>query len=264
MTGFALPPPFDHSSVLVAVAFVGWFLVEKICGMFLYTVSQTYRTGKDASGKRMWRTKATSVVNAVFGAIAAWMILVDSSKWEPMETLYSSAPIYSVTMRIMVGYFLYDSCMMAMDKQKNLSFFVHHLGVGGGMMVSLYFNFASFVFLSLMFNEITTPVLHLSWFLTEMGMSNTKLFMRNGILLFVMFIVFRVFFNLLIAYHWYFTAVWDVMPLPSSNHPLSLKVVAIGFQILYFVHIGLNIWWTYLIFLKGMRAVKRQKAQRKD
>lgn len=102
-------------------------------------------------------------------------------------------------MNFTLGYFFYDAFIyLTLSPGHDAVDFLHHIVSSAQYILNLVFGWGYFVPVVLLTNEVSSPFLHLSWFLgkcSDMGMKTCgKLFIPVQVVFALLFVIFRIVF----------------------------------------------------------------------
>lgn len=171
-------------------------------------------TGAKNTAQRFeWAVRCTEAINAIIVSVAsaAWLIsriLNDrGSSWSPLAAISASRVRFEELewlphlIEIMCGYFIFDTayelvrpCVVGSSRMPDIPFMIHHLvGIVAHSLTIRYKHvtvaaYAPYIYLA----EGSTPFLHFSWMLNALECTDTFLFLVNGSIGAMMYLVFRV------------------------------------------------------------------------
>lgn len=160
-----------------------------------------------------WAVRCTEAINACIVSVASavWLIcrILDdeSSSWSPLAAISASrVPFEELEwlpqlIEIMCGYFIFDTayelvlpCVVGSSRLPDIPFMIHHLvGIVAHLLTIRYRHatvaaYAPYIYLA----EGSTPFLHFSWMLNALECTDSFLFLVNGSIGAMMYLVFRV------------------------------------------------------------------------
>lgn len=191
-----------------------------LCGIFaskkVYEISQllspTYfkvYTGLSKKQQIEWDNRAISTVHAVFITIMAiyftfWSDLYfDNDEQRGGFLLYESSSLSSFVLGVSVGYFLSDLGMIFWyyPDLGGLEYVLHHLISMFTLAYTMFFGEAQFYAFLVLISEATTPSINLRWYFDAVGLKASKAYVVNGLVIFCMWLVARIFLFVYIFYH---------------------------------------------------------------
>eukprot|EP00697_Spironema_sp_BW2_P015706 gnl/Spiro4/6660_TR3439_c0_g1_i1.p1 gnl/Spiro4/6660_TR3439_c0_g1~~gnl/Spiro4/6660_TR3439_c0_g1_i1.p1 ORF type:complete len:316 (+),score=13.82 gnl/Spiro4/6660_TR3439_c0_g1_i1:110-1057(+) len=200
--------------------------------------------------KHGWVNRVVSAIHALYSVCISVL-----SVWRNPELkhLCSSAKWLEIAILISVGYFLYDFVMEVYAYyygETEISSLIHHsiVAVTCAMATSYSYGVG---FLGLLYlSEITTPLLHYRWHLavTAQKDSARTMYVANGLLLILLFFLFRVIYIPYLAWQ---ASLNDWCPAPSDV-PEAVHYV---FVVDWFLHGGLQFVWMYWLVAGAYRAL---------
>jgi len=255
-----IEPHMAQRFALVLVSFYLW------CLFFLLIYSRPTsnrirgKAGGDKLGVRTHRaelaTKLTATVHAVIVSIGSASLVFfrkDSNlyvhelfrpmTWPSFVVYNEDAVAYAC---ISLAYFAADFilCVIQVEEQ-GVEFVIHALaGMSGCLFCVLYGEGLLYLMLLMLF-EVSTPFLHLMWWMTEYGYKKTLLFTLNGVALVIAFTTFR----LLIGTAVLFKMMYELHTPPEMyRHGYIMRTV---FTLAPFSMIALNSVWGFKMW-RGM------------
>ena len=224
---------------------VTWGLGCCVLSGAFYTVLPSSAT-KDFSQRFEWAVRCTEGLQAVYISAAAVRHL-----------LYSSGPLPTFYLQTMAGYLLFDSLYELVlpfvrgTGHLDPAFLAHHLlglaAHGLAKSHSVLRTVTPFVYLA----EISTPFLHVSWMLKTMDRGDSKLFLANGIVGAVSYLLFRILLPPYTLYSFRNPDAWTREPGGKSVHAAFLCC-----QVAF---IGLNLMWFKKLVKMATKATSRKK-----
>eukprot|EP01138_Halocafeteria_seosinensis_P010845 gb/GECG01011077.1/.p1 GENE.gb/GECG01011077.1/~~gb/GECG01011077.1/.p1 ORF type:complete len:390 (+),score=28.29 gb/GECG01011077.1/:1-1170(+) len=183
----------------VALAAVAWGLFDQLLKrVILPLLFGSVYTNLNRSDKVKWDNYCFSTIHAAAVSTIGLYLSIPIFPWHIFNARLMFHSTYELGLLNIFsgGFFVFDFFRHIMDWSIKGSpgMLAHHvISIGtifgctcstpstGVMIVSTFYVF-----------EITTPFLHVRWFLWKLGRSTTKLYVLNGLLLIAMFFVFRV------------------------------------------------------------------------
>jgi hypothetical protein len=161
---------------------------------------------------------------------------------------------------LLAGYLLYDVLLLVVYRAHiwDTQMLVHHCVIFTAIVVSIHMGVASFYISVLLINEASTPFLTLRYILLSIGRADSRLYLVNGVLLFLSFFVFRVLAISLLVLHgaqgWWELGVRQGM---LSTIPAVQIGTFVGLSVLLLAHWLLNLIWFAKIWAHARRVLMR-------
>ncbi|WCJ24833.1 TRAM LAG1 and CLN8 (TLC) lipid-sensing domain containing protein [Euphorbia peplus] len=201
-----------------------------------------------------WNNRAISTCHAILiTAMALYFVFCSDlfSDHLPGLITYQSSPLSTFTLGVSVGYFIADLWMIIWfyPSLGGMEYILHHLlsmiSVAYAMLTS---EGQIYIYLVLI-SETTTPGINLRWYLDTAGMKKSKLYIINGVLIFLTWLVARVLLFIYLFVHIYLH--YDQV---KQLHDFGRVLVQIVPIVLY----GMNLMW----FWKIVMGLKKTLAKR--
>ncbi|KAK6923624.1 TRAM/LAG1/CLN8 homology domain [Dillenia turbinata] len=168
-----------------------------------------------------WNNRGFSTFHALFVAIASFYLLVISDQFveDPTRGLIvnRTSLLSNRVMGISIGYFLSDLAMIiwCYPALGGLEYVLHHGLSMFSIILSLVSGQAQMYILIVLSSESTTPFVNLRWYLDVAGKKGSKLYVWNGIALFLGWLVARILLFIYFFAHMFvhFDQVKQVFPL---------------------------------------------------
>ncbi|XP_052181976.1 uncharacterized protein LOC127794759 isoform X2 [Diospyros lotus] len=171
--------------------------------------------------KLEWNNRGFSTVHALVVAVSSLYLLLFSDLFDEGsydELIINRRSTLSDTiLGISLGYFVSDLAMILwhFPALGGLEYVLHH----GLSLLSIFLSVVSgqgqIYILMVLFSESTTPFVNLRWYLDVAGKKNSELYICNGVLLFLGWLVARILLFVFFFYHLliHFDQVKKVFPL---------------------------------------------------
>ncbi|XP_059659926.1 uncharacterized protein LOC132306531 isoform X1 [Cornus florida] len=220
LTGNGSPGKELH---LLLSAFVGIAMctvVYQLTGLVSGLLFKGYTKLNNAE-KVEWNNRGFSTFHAFIVAAASLYLLLfsglfDEGSHDELITNRKST-LSDTILGISIGYFLTDLTMIIWNFPAlgGMEYVLHH----GLSMFSIFLSLISgqgqIYILMVLFSESTTPFVNLRWYLDAAGQKNSKLYICNGVALFLGWFVARILLFIFFFYHMFihFDQVKEVFPL---------------------------------------------------
>lgn len=238
-----------------------WFYVALSTAFWtaLYSVSSyflpQYELMKSSSSKselKDLKSRVISSIHALFSCGNSLYFLLNDETFKELSILHSN-DTFCLTTAPSLGYFIYDYFLIMTDYESlgGLGMFAHHICVVACLLGTTYYRIYHIVVLLFCFSEITTPFVNARIILLKMGMKDSKLYVINGICMFLGFLFFR--FSLVFIIPYIILSQMDkIKQLSGLTNLLSfVSYMAMSF---------LNSMWTYKIFIGLLKAIRPSSA----
>jgi len=211
-------------------------------------------------------SRLVSCINAALCLYGAFqMIFLDPVGWEatysPEVAVWSTGfNNRAVYLALFGGYIAYDLVIcLALTSLRDLPTIFHHTVILAGLFSTLVFDMCTLYIAVLMFSEVSTLFLNLSYFLLKARCQTTNLYFFNGCCLLITFFIFRVLLITGVLLHVLF-AWWKlgfVKGLVYAEPFWRVSVVAM-LSLLVVLHWFINIYWFGIIFNRSRCAFKNK------
>ncbi|XP_028800501.1 transmembrane protein 56-like [Neltuma alba] len=187
---------YSHCPAVVA----GILLCILVYGLTAWASSLLFKGyGKLSSAKRMeWNNRGISTVHALFVAFSSFylLIMLDMFHEDSYDELIvnRSSDLSDTVLGISVGYFLTDLAMILWEFPVlgGLEYVLHHGLSLFSIILSLLSGRGQIYVLMVLLSESTTPFVNLRWYLDVAGLKNSKLYIGNGVALFLSWLIARI------------------------------------------------------------------------
>lgn len=244
---------------------VCWSGIHHLCSEpVIYAVlpSTTYsklteaRT-KDRNLNSMCRVNAAALLHAAFIVPLALVALTDPVVQENLPSGHT--PLFTFLTVIMSGYFLWDTqCCLKNVKQYGTAFLLHGIVsfaaifTQAGASQQSRFEYYSLLF---MLTELSTPLLHIRWFILKARDANTRYFKFINTAFIIIFTAVRLVFTEVFCF---FPFVKAMLFTHSHLFTAYQKAIYMSVVILW---LALNVYWGVLLL--HSQAVVRAKRRSK-
>ncbi|KAL8055779.1 hypothetical protein ABFS82_04G077100 [Erythranthe guttata] len=200
----------------------GIFMCRIVYGLTgVISASFVKEYGKLNSKQKLeWNNRGFSTFHAIVAASISLYLLLASGLFDDSqdELMINKSSILSDTiLGVSIGYFLSDLAMIFYyyPALGGTEYVIHHGLSMYSIIQSLLSGQAHIYILMVLFTEITTPFVNLRWYLDVAGLKNSKLYVYNGVALFLGWLVARVILFVFFFYHMftYFDQVKQVYPM---------------------------------------------------
>ncbi|KAK6142371.1 hypothetical protein DH2020_022719 [Rehmannia glutinosa] len=242
---------FADLSAVCSSVIIGIFackMVYDLCRLISAVCFKGY-TNLSKSKQIEWNNRAMSTVHALFISTASmyftfWSDLYSDNLLRGPITLRSSS-FSTFTLGVSVGYFLSDLAMIIWfyPSLGTMEYVIHHLLSVVGVSYAMLTGEAQLYTFMVLTSEATTPGINLRWYLDAAGMKKSRVYIINGVVIFLAWLVARILLFVYLFYHEYIF--YDqVKQMHTSGILLVLLVPSV---------IGvMNLIWFWKIF-KGLK-----------
>lgn len=195
-------------------------IVYRVTGLLSMVYFNAYK-GLPQLKKMEWNNRGFSTFHAFIVAAGSFYLVVLSDLFAENshgESIVKKKSVLSDTMLgISTGYFLSDLGMILWyyPVLGGLEYVLHHGLSMFSIILSLISGQAQIYILMVLFSESTTPFVNLRWYLDVAKQKSSKLYICNGIALFLGWLVARIFLFIYFFVHMYhhFDQVREIFPL---------------------------------------------------
>ncbi|KAJ6859577.1 transmembrane protein 56-B [Populus alba x Populus x berolinensis] len=168
-----------------------------------------------------WNNRGFSTFHALFVASASlYLLLLSGLFYEDSRdelVVNRTSTLSNSTLGISIGYFLSDLAMILFHFPAlgGMEYLLHHGLSMLSIILALLSGQAQIYILMVLFSEITTPFVNLRWYLDVAGQKSSKLYLWNGVLLFMGWLVARILMFIFFFRHMFihFDQVKQIFPL---------------------------------------------------
>eukprot|EP00192_Tetraselmis_astigmatica_P021047 CAMPEP_0117655314 /NCGR_PEP_ID=MMETSP0804-20121206/4214_1 /TAXON_ID=1074897 /ORGANISM="Tetraselmis astigmatica, Strain CCMP880" /LENGTH=274 /DNA_ID=CAMNT_0005461659 /DNA_START=340 /DNA_END=1164 /DNA_ORIENTATION=+ len=134
--------------------------------------------------------RITSHIHNTLAVPLGIVVLMDPSLHS--NPLYGTSQLGGMLALLSAGYFLHDLIIVTLFvSEAGIGFFLHGFFCSGLYMYGYFMHELHFFAAAFILWEMSTPFVQLRWFLVEMGLKETKLYVGNGIVMMVVFFIAR-------------------------------------------------------------------------
>ncbi|KAJ7964354.1 transmembrane protein 56-B [Quillaja saponaria] len=168
-----------------------------------------------------WNNRGFSTFHALFVAVASLYLLIFSDLFDEDSSgdllVNRSSTLSDTVLGISIGYFLADLTMVLwhFPALGGLEYVLHHGLSVFSIFLSLTSGQGQLYVLMILFTETTTPFVNLRWYLDVAGQKNSRLYICNGIGLFLGWLIARILLFIFFFTHMvtHFDQVKQIFPL---------------------------------------------------
>ncbi|XP_047955884.1 TLC domain-containing protein 4-B-like [Salvia hispanica] len=156
--------------------------------------------------KLEWNNRGFSTFHSIVVAAGSLYLLLFSDLFVDSEDVLfinKSSTLSETIMGVSIGYFLSDLAMIIYNYPAlgGIEYILHHGLSMFSIVQSLLSGQAQFYIFIVLFTEITTPFVNLRWRLDVAGLKNSKLYIYNGVALFIGWLVARIILFVFLFFH---------------------------------------------------------------
>lgn len=152
-------------------------------------------------------------------------------------------------MEITLGYFMYDTALIGSKRSTKPPEYAHHVISAVQYALMIWYGWALYIPIFLQTNEISTPFLHISWFMIHSSAKNSTAHKVIQLLFAAFFILFRIIFNIFVVVLTVYTATRSWPPFLPDAVPIISIIAIVLFYIVQWV-------WVVGIFKQCIPQVK--------
>ncbi|KAF9591808.1 hypothetical protein IFM89_007363 [Coptis chinensis] len=252
---------------MVMESFTGQSVWCVLCGIFMcimvYRLTELYSRlflnvyAKLTEREKMeWNNRGISTVHAIAVAVGSFYFLVLSDLFgegsHNQSILERLSPQSDTLFGISIGYFVSDLGMILwyFPELGGLEYVLHHALSMFSILLSLISGQGQFYILIVLFSESTTPFVNLRWYLDVAKQKSSKLYICNGVALFLGWLVARIILFIYFFIHMYlhFDEVKKIFPLGFYSLLTVAPILAV-----------MNVFWFWKIARGMMKTLSKAK-----
>jgi len=163
---------------------------------------------------------------------------------------FRNSIISTAALGVSVGYFITDLAMIfwLYPSLGGMEYVLHHTLSLVAIAYTMLSGEGQFYTYMVLISETTTPEINLRWFLDTAGLKKSSAYLVNGILMFVAWLVARIFLFIYVFYHIYL------------HYSQIMQMHAFGYYLTFFVPSVLFVMNT-MWFMKILKGVKKTLAK---
>jgi len=201
--------------------------------------------------KKDWTSKA----NSIFHAILVTILCIPHTITDIVYRKSNKDLAFGITKRRVdvllwvLAYLTYDLYMMIRISGKKVSraMLLHHVVCMSAFLLGLYLNVGTVFMASFIINELSTPFLHIRWYLSRMKMRDSKIAFFNNLIFAITYLIVRGIWNTYVFYI-LCKGFWDYRDNLHGN-PVPFGVIAC-LPFFALSHLLLNYYWLSLIIVQ--------------
>ncbi|PIN07969.1 putative protein, contains TBC domain [Handroanthus impetiginosus] len=208
-----------HSLSSVLAGILMCKIVYDLTGVISSTFVKEY-SKLNSKQKLEWDNRGFSTFHAVVVASGSLYLLTASGLFDDDKDeliINRTSTVSDTILGVSIGYFLSDIAMIFYQYPAlgGVEYVIHHGLSMYAIIQSLLSGQAQIYILMVLFTESTTPFVNLRWYLDVAGLKNSKLYIYNGVALFLGWLVARIILFVFFFAHMFihFDQVKQVFPL---------------------------------------------------
>uniref|UniRef100_A0A0D9V745 TLC domain-containing protein n=1 Tax=Leersia perrieri TaxID=77586 RepID=A0A0D9V745_9ORYZ len=200
-----------------------------------------------------WNNRGFSTFHALVAAVVSFYLVVISDLFQSDTIIDRKSWLSDAMFGVSIGYFLTDLVMILwyFPSLGGKEYLLHHGLSMYAICLALLSGKAHLYILMVLFTEATTPFVNLRWYLEVAGQKTQKLYLYNGLALFVGWLAARVILFIYFFTHMYFH--FDQVKSIFTLGFVSLLTVPPALAVM-------NLFWFWKI-LKGMLKTLSKRRQ---
>ncbi|KAK8581075.1 hypothetical protein V6N13_144118 [Hibiscus sabdariffa] len=204
-----------------------------------------------------WNNRGISTTHAIFiSAMSLYFVFWSDLFSDPQLSgliVFRSSTLSTSGLGVSLGYFFSDLAMTLWQYPAlgGMEYVIHHFLSGIAVAYSMFTGEAQLYTYMVLISEITTPEIHLRWYLDTAGMKQSIAYLINGIIIFIGWLIARVLLFGFMFYHVYL------------HYDQVIKMHTFGFVLVFGVPSALgilNMMW----FGKIIRGLVKTLAKRRS
>ncbi|GMH20820.1 hypothetical protein Nepgr_022662 [Nepenthes gracilis] len=166
-------------------------------------------TGLSRAQKIEWNNRGMSTVHAVFIATMSlyfvyWSDLYADDRSASIVT-FRGSPLSIFALGVSVGYFIADLGMILWfyPSLGGMEYVIHHSLSGISVAYAMFSGEGQLYTFMVLISEVTTPEINMRWFLDMAGLKKSSVYLINGMVIFLAWLVARILLFVYLFYHVY-------------------------------------------------------------
>ncbi|KAH1066292.1 hypothetical protein J1N35_031279 [Gossypium stocksii] len=208
-----------------------------------------------------WNNRGISTTHAIFvSALSLYFVFWSDLFSDPHLTglmVFRSSQLSTFGLGVSLGYFFSDLAMTLWQYPAlgGIEYVIHHLLSGTAVAYSMFTGEAQLYTYMVLISEVTTPEIHLRWYLDTAGMKRSTAYLINGVVIFIGWLIARVLLFGYMFYHVYL------------HYDQVIEMHAFGFVLVFGVPSALgilNLMWFGKI-IKGLaKTLEKRRSRTKE
>ncbi|KAF7044488.1 hypothetical protein CFC21_053707 [Triticum aestivum] len=180
-----------------------------------------------------WNNRGMSSAHAIFIAAVSVYLVASTDLFSDRlngPITFRSSIISTSALGVSVGYFITDLAMIfwLFPSLGGMEYVLHHTLSLVAIAYTMLSGEGQFYTYMILISETTTPEINMRWFLDTAGLKKSSAYLINGILIFVVWLVARIFLFLYVFYHIYLHYS-QIMKMHAFGYYLTLTVPSVLF-----------------------------------
>ncbi|KAF7047177.1 hypothetical protein CFC21_056134 [Triticum aestivum] len=180
-----------------------------------------------------WNNRGMSSAHAIFIAAVSVYLVASTDLFSDQlngPITFRSSIISTSALGVSVGYFITDLAMIfwLFPSLGGMEYVLHHTLSLVAIAYTMLSGEGQFYTYMILISETTTPEINMRWFLDTAGLKKSSAYLINGILIFVVWLVARIFLFLYVFYHIYLHYS-QIMKMHAFGYYLTLTVPSVLF-----------------------------------
>ncbi|KQK13851.1 transmembrane protein 56 isoform X2 [Brachypodium distachyon] len=200
-----------------------------------------------------WNNRGMSSAHAIFIAAISLYLVVSTDLFSDRlkgPITYRNSVVSTSALGVSVGYFITDLAMIfwLYPSLGGMEYVLHHTLSLVAIAYTMLSGEGQFYTYMILISETTTPEINMRWFLDTAGLKKSSAYLVNGIMIFVVWLVARIFLFVYVFYHIYLHYS-QITQMHAFGYYLTLTVPSVLFI--------MNAMW----FMKILKGVKKTLAK---
>jgi hypothetical protein len=140
-----------------------------------------------------WRSRISSNIHAIITAVVGIIVFFNNRRYMDMD-LFHNDQVTTILMGCSTAYLITDTILILKyyPKLGGVSMLLHHVFVCASQFSMLVYNKMYLLGVVTCFTEVTTPFINQRWYFEKCDMKNGLPYVINGLLIWLMWLIFRV------------------------------------------------------------------------
>jgi len=190
--------------------------------------------------------------------LGLWIVLDPALRDDP---LYGTSPAGEALVTLSAGYFVHDLLVVCLClEEAGLGFLLHAFFCSALYCYGVFYQQLHYFAAAFILWEMSTPFVQLRWFLYEMGMKNTRVYVANGIMMMAAFFLSRLVMGAYFSYvFWGATQAELENPRPGGFPAPGVHFFRVANVCLQ----GLNCFWFYKMLRGALQLLRKGRPREK-
>jgi hypothetical protein len=201
-----------------------------------------------ADKQRDWDIRVAAFIHASLASVLA--LRIQSLPELERDRVFASSPRAAEVLVISSGYFVWDLVVCSLWVNQFGASFLLHGALSCYIYMTAIFPFLQHYAVVFLLYELSTPFIHVHWFLDKLGRSGSALQLLNGVVGVAIFFIVRIVLGLYWSYHFWVDTVsaWIYPPARLRSDTHAMHTFYLQALIILASNIALNllnIFWFY-------------------